>query len=315
MLLSEAIREIGYITTVFRDGHFHLLEQCTRIRGADALTYLENAKFIPFLNNPNITCVICTPEIVPSIPSHVAGVFVTELPKLVFFQLHNLKVSRRIKKPTQIDPTATINSSAYIAPYNVIIGPNVEIGPLAVVHENSTVCRNVYIGSGTIVGGQSFTAVKDGHGGIFLAKDAGNVLIEEGVEICSNCHIACGTLEKDTTTLGSYTKLDAMVHVGHGTTIGKRTLIPAGVTLSGNCSIGDDVWIGVGATVSNRITISNKARVSLGSVVTKDVPAGTIVTGNFAIDHQKFLKNLKMSVKDDTNSGEMPPPCGHMEMQ
>lgn len=63
--------------------------------------------------------------------------------------------------------------------------------------------------------------------------------------------------------------------------------------------MGSDVWIGVNATISNRIRIGDGARVSLGSVVTKDVPAGATVTGNFAIDHRQFLKNLKASLADD----------------
>lgn len=298
MLLSEAVQNIECAASILRDGSFDLLEQCTRIRGSSVLTYLENPKYISYLVDSNITCVICTPEILSDIPPHLSGVLVTEFPKLAFFQLHNLRVSTRPKTETEIDSSASIDPTAYIAPYNVKIGANVKIGPLAVVHENSTIRRNVCIGSGTVIGGQSFTAIKDGHGGMFLAKDAGDVLIEEGVEICSNCHVACGTLEKDTTIIGAHTKLDAMVHVGHGTVIGKMSLIPAGVNLSGNCIIGDNTWIGVGATISNRIIIGDGARISLGSVVTKDVPAGQTVTGNFAIDHKKFLSNLKKSLEE-----------------
>ena len=69
--------------------------------------------------------------------------------------------------------------------------------------------------------------------------------------------------------------------------LGKRVLVPSGAHIAGNCIVGDDVWVGVNATVSNRISIGDGARVSLGSVVTKDVPAGQTVTGNFAIDHKK----------------------------
>jgi len=68
--------------------------------------------------------------------------------------------------------------------------------------------------------------------------------------------------------------------------------------ISGNCSIGENVFLGVGAVISNRITIGDGARVSLGSVVTKDVPAGQTVTGNFAVDHRKFLSNLRKSLEE-----------------
>ena len=66
----------------------------------------------------------------------------------------------------------------------------------------------------------------------------------------------------------------------------------------GNSRVGDHVWVGVGAIVSNRVRVGDGARVSLGSVVTKEVPAGQTVSGNFAIDHQKFLSNLKKSLEE-----------------
>lgn len=151
--------------------------------------------------------------------------------------------------------------------------------------------------SGVIIGGQSFNVVHDGPDKEFLACDGGCVLIEEGVEICSRSHVARGILEKDVTTVGAYSKVDTMAQIGHGTVIGRQTRIAAGAVISGNCVIGSHVWIGVNATISNRIVVGDRARVSLGSVVTKDVPAGGTVSGNFAIEHQRFLKNLKASIE------------------
>lgn len=55
--------------------------------------------------------------------------------------------------------------------------------------------------------------------------------------------------------------------------------------------------------VSIRITIDDCAWVSLGPVVTKNVPAGEIVTGNFAILHQKFMRNLKASLTENKFDG------------
>lgn len=298
MILSEMLSKIDCPVNLLEDGSFAVLEQCTRIREPQALTYLESRKYLGALEHPGISCVICTPELADKIPAHIEGVAVTATPKLLFFLLHNMLMSQREKVPTKIDPSAKISPQAYIAPYNVVIGPDVQIDPFVVVYENSTIMQYAHICAGTVIGGQSFTAVHDTQGGMFLAKDAGSVLIEEYVEICADCHIACGTLEKDQTIIGSNSKLDAKVHIGHGTVLGKRVLVPSGAHIAGNCVVGDDVWVGVNATVSNRITIGDGARVSLGAVVTKDVPAGQTVTGNFAIDHKKFLSNLKKSLEE-----------------
>ena len=39
--------------------------------------------------------------------------------------------------------------------------------------------------------------------------------------------------------------------------------------------------------------IGEKAKVSIGAVVTRDVPSGTTVSGNFAIPHDRFLNHLR----------------------
>lgn len=296
MRLFDVVGQIGGCKLIC-DGDFMWLEQCNRVRCANALVYIESPIYKDTLDNPDITCVICTPELLPLVPPHIMGVAVSEEPKRVFYQFHNHLVMQEKKTPTTIDPSARISPQAYIAPNNVVIGKDVEIQPFSVVHENSTIKDNVRICSGSIIGGKSFSAVHNGSEKEFLAYDGGCVLLEEGVEICCHSHVACGILKNDTTILGAYTKVDALAHIGHGTVIGRQTRIAAGATVSGNCVIGSHVWIGVNATISNRIIIGDSARISLGAVVTKDVPEGVTVSGNFAIDHQRFLKNLKDSIR------------------
>lgn len=297
MRLSDMLAGAGVPYTLVQDGDFQILEQCTRIRGQAALTYLEREKFLFTLDDANITCVICTPELLGKIPAHIAGVVTTNEPKLLFFRLNDRFAAMQAKRPTEIDPSAKVSPQAWIAPYNVKIGPGTEIQPFVMVDENTEIGANVRICAGSVIGAQSFTAVHHGEQ-IFLAKDAGKTVIEDGVEICAQCDIARGTLQLDTTRIGAYTKLDAKVHIGHGSVLGKRVLVPSGAHVAGNCVVGDDVWIGVNATVSNRIEIGDHAQVSLGSVVTQNVPAGQTVTGNFAIDHARFMKNLKASIEE-----------------
>ena len=63
----------------------------------------------------------------------------------------------------------------------------------------------------------------------------------------------------------------------------------ANLPLKGDTIIGNDVWIGPNATVSSEVRIGDQARVNLGAVAASDVPAGTAVTGNFAVRHDMFM--------------------------
>ena len=75
--------------------------------------------------------------------------------------------------------------------------------------------------------------------------------------------------------------------------MGKRILIAACTCVAGRVQMDDDVWIGPGVTLINGMHIGKGARVNIGSVATRDVEPGKAVTGNFAIDHDRFISNLK----------------------
>ena len=57
--------------------------------------------------------------------------------------------------------------------------------------------------------------------------------------------------------------------------------------------IGDEAYIGPSSVIINGARIGEKAKVSIGAVVTRDVPAGETVSGNFAIPHDRFLTHLR----------------------
>lgn len=297
MKLSELAKQLRMdVVRVERDCEVSSIELCSKIGGTAALTFLAKEKFLPDIAVEGVAGVICPPELAEAIPPE-KGLLVTDDPKFAFYVLHNHWVDRQPKEqiPTVIGKNASISPEAYIAPYNVVIGDDVVIEPGAVIQEHVTIGDRVWICAGTMIGIRSFSPARYRDQAIML-KDCGRTVIDDDVEICAQCGIAQGILKEDVTYLGKGVKLDNMIHVGHGTQLGARTFVAAGAQIAGNVEIGEDVWIGVNATISNRIRIGDRARVSLGAVVTKHVPAGETVSGNFAIPHKKFLENLKASL-------------------
>lgn len=294
MRLSDYESVIG--GTLLSDGTFETLEYCTSLCNRPFLSFLENPKYMDQINS-HVSCIITTEELHQNLPQFIKGVITVEEPKKSFVLLHNFLASNDEyapkKTPTKIGKNCKISPLACIANENVSIGDNVEIAPFVVIKENVTIGDNCVIHENCVIGGKSFNFVKTEDNQMIGMVDLGQVVLENNVEICSQCHIAGGPLPSDTTRLEENVKLDALVHVGHGTKIGRCTLIPAGAQIAGNVVIGADAWIGVNATIANRIVVQDGGRVSLGSVVTRNVEKNQTVTGNFAINHQQFIDNIK----------------------
>lgn len=278
------------------DGEFDTLEYCTSLCKKSFLSFMGNPKYLDKMNK-NISCIITTKEIQSLLPDFIKGIIIVENPKKSFVSLHNYLAGseeyRRKEFPTQIGKNCNISPLACIAEKNVVIGDHVQIAPFTVIKENVMIGDNCIIHENCVIGGKSFNYTKMNDGQMLGMLDLGQVILENNVEVCPMCHIASGPLPSDITRLKENVKMDAFVQVGHGTVIGERTLVASGVQIAGNVVIGDDVWIGVNATVTNRVMIKDRGRVSLGSVVTRSVEENQTVTGNFAVEHTRFLRELR----------------------
>ncbi len=294
MYLSEVTDKLE--GNLIRDGEFQTLEYCTGKLKVPFLTFMGNEKFIDRIS-PYASCILCTEKLVNKLPDGITGIFVSQAPKESFQLIHNLLSENdeynRPEIKSRIGEGCIIGKKANIAENGVEIGDGVIIEDNVTIHSNVRIGNECIIRSGSVIGGRAYTFAKTRDNGILSMKDLGRVVIGDRVEILSLAHIDKGILPTDTTYIGDDVKIGSLVEIGHGSTIKERTMITAGAVIAGNVYIGSDSWVGVNATVSNRIHIGNNARVSLGSVVTKDVKDGQTVSGNFAIDHTVFLKNLK----------------------
>ncbi len=292
MKLSEVKSKT--LVEVVRDGDFQSLGSITENK-PQQLAFIENVKDIPKqLETSSITCIITLKDLVSSIPQEL-GLGVSDNPRKTFYEIHNYLAKetnfywKNFK--TQISSSAKIHPTVYVAERNVRIGDDCMIEPNASILENSILGNNVVVRVGTVVGTEGFEFERIERQ-IMPVVHAGGVLIHSRVEIQANCCIAKGVFG-DFTELDEDTKINNLVHIGHNVRIGKRCMIGALATVSGSTSIGDDVWIGPSASISSEIRVGDGAFVTIGSVVTKDVASGQRVTGNFAIDHEKFIAFIK----------------------
>ena len=203
--------------------------------------------------------------------------------------------------PRGIHTTAVVHPDAKIDP-DVFIGPHSVVGKATIgqgsviysgvhIYDRVTIGRNVTIHSGCVIGSDGFGFSRNTNEDIEKFPHVGSVIIEDDVELQADCHVSRGTLGSTRIMCGS--KFDSGCHIAHNVVVGRHCLVAAHAMIAGSVTIGDQVWVGPATAISDGITVGNKASITIGSVVVRDVPEGQRVTGNFAIDHRKFMSFLK----------------------
>jgi UDP-3-O-[3-hydroxymyristoyl] glucosamine N-acyltransferase len=195
---------------------------------------------------------------------------------------------------TQIAETAKIGINTIIQP-NVCIGNHVSIGENCIIHANVTINdhtqigNHVIIGSGTVLGSDAFY-YKKRESGYDRLKSVGNVVIENYVEIGSNCAIDRGVTAS--TTIGEGTKLDNLIQIGHDTIIGKNCLIASQCGIAGCTTIEDDVVIWGQVGIVSGITIGAKSVLYAQSGVSKSLEGAKIYMGSPAEEYRSNYKKM-----------------------
>lgn len=191
-----------------------------------------------------------------------------------------------------ISESSKIGKDTIVQP-NVFIGNNVHIGDNCLIHSNVSIYDNTIIGNnviihaGTVLGADAFY-YKTRPEGFDKLKSGGRVVIDHDVEIGANCTIDKGVTGD--TFIGSGTKLDNLIQVGHDTIIGKNCLIASQVGIAGCVVIEDNVTVWGQVGMRSGITVK-KGGVLMGKAgITKSTKEDTIYTGNPAMEARLKLK-------------------------
>lgn len=260
------------------------------------LSFINNTKFLDiFYSNKDVSCLICTEEIYEILEkeylkNNKIGIIVSENPKDIFFKIQNYLVketefyfknfSNIISDKSKIHPTAVIEDK------NIIIEDGVEIGANTIIYSNTVIKKNCKIGANCIIGGESFSF--NNFNKIYAG---GRIILEENVELLGNNSIERG-IYRDT-VIKENTKISYGSVIEHDVEIGKNSLICANVTITGRVKAGDNCYFGPGSVIRNGLEIENNGRANMGAVVTKNIKENENVSGNFAVEHKKYLEFIK----------------------
>ena len=244
---------------------------------------------------------------------------------------------------TVIDPTAQIGEGAAIGPFvtigaGVILGQNariashvsiaegVRVGADALILQGARIGARVSIGArfvcqpGAVIGADGFSFVTPEKSGVEEVRETlgqrddiraqswtrihslGAVSIGDDVEIGANVCIDRGTIRD--TSIGSGTKLDNLVHIGHNVQIGDDCLLCGQVGVAGSARIGNRVVLAGQCGVNDNIFIGDDVICWGATKVFTNAPAGRVLLGYPAVklethvEIQKALRRLpRMAAK------------------
>ena len=256
-------------------------------------SFIKDPRFIDSISD-SVKLIITSIEIANNIKGK--DLCIVDEPWTTFFRVHNMltedsRYCREIKKNV-IGTNCRISGDARLDESNIIIGNNVVIEDFVTIRKNSIIGDNSIIRAGTRIGEEGFEFKKVGNE-FFYVKHVGGVIVGKNVIVMHNTSIDKAIYPWDNTIVSDECIISSQVQISHAVVLRERVTAASNVFIGGRTVVEEDVWIGPGAILSNGLKVGKEARINIGSVVTKDVHDGTSISGNFAIDHDKFLAHLK----------------------
>ena len=218
--------------------------------------------------------------------------------------------SRGISDRAVIGTNVTIGADCSLYPFavvedNAVIGdrvslyPGVFVGEGARIDDDCIIYPNVYIAhhisvgkrviihAGASLGSDGFGYVTDG-GKHHKIPQVGGVIIEDDVEIGANSAVDRATLGN--TVIKKGTKIDNQVQVAHNVTIGEHCILAGQVGIAGSTTLGNYVVLGGGAGTADHITIGDRVMAGGRSAIARDVEAGQVISGFYAMPVKDWLR-------------------------
>lgn len=208
--------------------------------------------------------------------------------------------SVRLGKNVTIAPCAVIDRDVTIGDDTIIgagcsIGPQTQIGnccllhPRVVIRELCLIGNRVIIQPGAVIGSCGFGYVTDKQGRHIKLNQAGNVVIQDDVEIG-----ACTTIDRarfKSTIIKRGTKIDNLVQIAHGVVVGEDNMIISQSGIAGSTETGRHVILAGQTAIAGHIKLADGVIVSARSGVSKSLTKAGKYGGAPAYDMEEHNRN------------------------
>ncbi len=193
-----------------------------------------------------------------------------------------------------IEAGAEIGRNCRIAPF-ALIGAKVVLGDDCIIHSHCSVShailgRGVVLHPGARIGQEGFGFNTTADGRFITAPQLGLVRLGDAVEIGANSCVDRGALGE--TVLGSGTRIDNLVQVGHNVRTGRGCVLVSQVGISGSTTLGDYVQAGGQSGITGHLNIGSKVRIGAQAGVMNDVPPGIEVLGSPAAPKKEAMRAM-----------------------
>lgn len=212
-----------------------------------------------------------------------------------------------------VDPMARLGENVSVAPSSVIaadavignrvvVYPQVYIGKGAVIGEGTIlhagvkvmhdciIGKNCEIWPNTVIGSDGFGYSPDANRVYSKIPQIGNVIIEDNVDIGSNCAVDRATM--GSTIIREGVKLDNLIQIAHNVEVGAHTVMAGQSGIAGSTKLGKRAVIGGQVAIAGHLTLADGIMVQGKSGIGGNIKEeNSKWYGIPAIDYRNYLRS------------------------
>lgn len=209
--------------------------------------------------------------------------------------------SAKIGKKVYIGDFAYVGKKAQIGDYtkiyeNVYVGDNVKIGshciiyPGVRIYPGMVIGNNVILHANSVIGSDGFGFAPMPDGTWKKIEHAGNVIIEDDVEIGANTCV--DKSQMGSTVVRKGVKLDNLCQIAHNVEVGPNTVMAAMTGVAGSTKIGEHCIFAGQVGVAGHLTIADNTTLGAQTgVISKITESGKVFMGTPALPYKEYLRS------------------------